>query len=401
LCGGRTRTAAPRAPRGSRNPRTIGYRQRMQDTPALTPVGSNPTLLWGMTNVERLRRIARAQGFADHAAADQDSPAILANMAFAFDPVWTAHLKTRPGTVVTRAGVPVLAYVRDRAERAQVEAAMRDAVPLHGAGMLSVIAAEADEGILNEALRKREKPFAELLTPEAVPAIERASYVGAYKGVTDLLTKYLWPEWALAITRVCARAGITPNQVTAMGSVLCIVATIAFWYGWFWTGLATGLVFMVLDTVDGKLARCTITASKLGNAWDHGVDLVHPPFWWWAWAAGCAPYGRALDDRTFWIVIGTMLFGYVAQRLIEGAFIVRFGMHIHVWERFDSWFRLITARRNPNMVILFAGLVVTRPDWGIIGVAAWTAISLVVHLVRLFQAMARRASGATITSWLA
>ncbi len=373
----------------------------MQDTPALTPVGSNPTLLWGMTNVERLRRIARAQGFADHAPADQDGPAILANMAFAFDPVWTAHLKTRPGTVVTRAGVPVLAYVRDRAERAQVVAAMRDAVPLQRTGMLSVIAAEADEGILNEALRKREKPFAERLTPEAVPAIERASYVGAYKGVTDLLTKYLWPEWALAITRVCARAGITPNQVTAMGSVLCIVATVAFWYGWFWTGLATGLVFMVLDTVDGKLARCTITASKLGNAWDHGVDLVHPPFWWWAWAAGCAPYGRALDDRTFWIVIGTMLFGYVAQRLIEGAFIVRFGMHIHVWERFDSWFRLITARRNPNMVILFAGLVVTRPDWGIIGVAAWTAISLVVHLVRLFQAMARRASGATITSWLA
>ncbi len=40
-----------------------------------------------------------------------------------------------------------------------------------------------------------------MLTPAAVPAIERASYVGAYKGVTDLLTKYLWPEWALAITR--------------------------------------------------------------------------------------------------------------------------------------------------------------------------------------------------------
>jgi len=34
-------------------------------------------------------------------------------------------------------------------------------------------------------------------------------------------------------------------------------------------------------------------------------------------------------------------------------------------------------------------------------VAAWTAISLVVHLVRLFQAMARRAKGGAITSWLA
>lgn len=367
--------------------------------PALVPVGSNPTLIWGMTNVERLRRIAVAQGFAG--TSPEPAPAILANMAFAFDPVWTTHLKTRPDTVVTRAGVPVLAHVRDAAGQAQVSAAMLADAPVPAGLGLTVIAAESDEGILNEALRKREKPFAERLVPAAVPAIERASYVGAYKGVTDLLTKYLWPEWALAITRVCARAGITPNQVTAMGSVLCIVATIAFWYGWFWTGLGTGLVFMVLDTVDGKLARCTITASKLGNAWDHGVDLVHPPFWWWAWAAGCAPYGRALDDTMFWAVIGTMLFGYVAQRLIEGAFIVRFGMHIHVWERFDSQFRLVTARRNPNMVILFAGLVVARPDWGIIGVAAWTAISLVVHLVRLFQAMAARAGGRTITSWLA
>ena len=365
-------------------------------TPALRTVRTNDTLLWGMTNAERIRRIAVAQGLPED---DGDGPVILANLAYAFDPVWIAHLKTRPGTVVTRTGVPVLAHVRNADERARMTAAMLGEAPLVTG--LTVIAAEAEEGILNEALRKRERPFAELLTPAAVPAIERASYVGAYKGVTDLLTKYLWPEWALAITRVCARAGITPNQVTALGSVLCIVATVAFWHGWFWTGLATGLVFMVLDTVDGKLARCTITSSKLGNAWDHGVDLVHPPFWWWAWAAGCAQYGRPLEDGVFWAVIGTMLFGYVAQRLIEGAVIVRFGMHIHVWARFDSWFRLITARRNPNMVILFAGLLVTRPDWGIIGVAAWTAISLVVHLVRLVQAIVRKAKGETLVSWLA
>ena len=29
-----------------------------------------------------------------------------------------------------------------------------------------------------------------------------------------------------------------------------------------------------LDTVDGKLARCTIASSKLGNIFDHGIDLV-------------------------------------------------------------------------------------------------------------------------------
>jgi hypothetical protein len=53
------------------------------------------------------------------------------------------------------------------------------------------------------------------------------------------------------------------------------------------------------------------------------------------------------------------------------------------------------------MVILFALLLVGRPDWGIIAVAGWTLISLVVHLVRLGQAMAEKARGREIRSWLA
>jgi len=366
-------------------------------TPTVAPVGTNSTPIWGMSSDERLRRIATARKLP--VGSTGAGPALLANLAFAFDPAWLPYLLARPGFVLTRGGVPVLAHVVDAADRAAVAAAMEGDQPY--AGPLPTHAAEAEEGIFNEALRKRERPFADRLTPASVPAIERASYVGAYKGVTDLLTKYLWPEWALWLTRVCARAGISPNQVTAIGSVLCIVATIAFWHGWFWSGLAVGLVFMVLDTVDGKLARCTITSSALGNAWDHGVDLVHPPFWWWAWATGCAAYGRPLTHDAFVAVIAAMLFGYVVQRLIEGAFIARFGMHIHVWQRFDSRFRLVTARRNPNMVILFALLLVGRPDWGIVAVAAWTMLSLVVHAVRLVQAMAVRARGGAIVSWLA
>ena len=362
-------------------------------TPALTPVGDNPVRLWGMTNAERVRRIARAQGL-------EGGPGLmLANLAFAFDPAWTRHLAARPGCVLTLGGVPVLAHI-EPADQDAVAAAMEANAPVELAG-LRAIAAENPRGVYDEALRKRERPFAEPLTAATVPAIERLSYKGAYKGVTDLLTKYLWPEWAFQLTRLAAWAGVSPNGVTAIGSVLCVVATIAFWRGWFWTGLAVGLLFMVLDTVDGKLARCTITSSKLGNAWDHGVDLIHPPFWWWAWAAGCAPYGRPLPDETFWIVIAAMLVGYVAQRLIEGAFIVRFGIHIHVWRPFDSDFRLVTARRNPNMVILFAFLLIGRPDWGIVAVAGWTVFSLLVHLERIFQAIAVQRRGGRVESWLA
>ncbi|HVJ00106.1 MAG TPA: CDP-alcohol phosphatidyltransferase family protein [Sphingomonas sp.] len=370
-----------------------------QTAAAILPIGDNDTPIWGMSARERLRRIAAARKLAFDVPAPGN--VLLANLDYAFDPAWVAHLLDKPGTVVTRDGVPVLAHVATDAQGRAVIAAMQARKRIARPGALVLLPAEAEEGIFNEALRKRERPFAERLVPENVPAIERASYAGAYKGVTDLLTKYLWPTWAFHLTRLAARIGMSPNQVTAIGSLLCIAATVAFWNGWFWTGLATGLIFMVLDTVDGKLARCTITSSALGNAWDHGVDLVHPPIWWWAWATGCAAYGRPLTDTMFWVVIGAMLFGYVAQRLIEGAFIVRFGMHIHVWRRFDSWFRLITARRNPNMVILFALLLIGRPDWGIIAVAGWTMISLVVHLVRLFQAMEEKASGHEIRSWLA
>jgi phosphatidylglycerophosphate synthase len=367
--------------------------------PAVIPVGDNPTPIWGMSSRERLRRITAQRHLPFDVASGE--AVILANLAFAFDPAWMAYVAERPGLVVTKDGVPVLAHCVTTGQRAAVEQAMRADLALPASPGLTLHPSEDEAGIYNEALRKRERPFAERLTPATVPAIERASYAGAYKGVTDLLTKYLWPTWAFHLTRLAARIGLSPNGVTAIGTVLCIVATIAFWTGWFWSGLAIGLVFMVLDTVDGKLARCTITSSALGNAWDHGVDLVHPPVWWWAWASGCAAYGRPLDDTTFWIVIGTMLFGYVAQRLIEGAFIAGFGMHIHVWRKFDSDFRLVTARRNPNMAILFASMVVARPDIGIIAVAAWTALSLVVHFVRLIQAFLLRQRGRAVTSWLA
>jgi hypothetical protein len=157
---------------------------------------------------------------------------------------------------------------------------------------------------------------------------------------------------------------------------------------------------MVLDTVDGKLARCTITSSEWGNVFDHGMDLVHPPFWWWFWATGLGAWGLGYDSTTFWWVQGAIQGGYLVQRLIEGGFIRWAGFHIHVWRPFDSRFRLITARRNPNMVILFVSMIFARPDVGLVAVAWWTALSCLIHAVRLAQAGIARVSGGKLTSWL-
>jgi phosphatidylglycerophosphate synthase len=231
--------------------------------------------------------------------------------------------------------------------------------------------------------------------------VERAAYDASYKGVTDILTLYLWRHPAFYLTRWAARAGLAPNLVTLVGGILCVLAFILFWRGEYWWGVLAGFIFMVLDTVDGKLARVTGASSKWGEWFDHGIDLIHPPFWWWAWEHGLAAYGRPIAPLTATMVLWTIVGGYAAQRAIEGLFIKRFGgIHIHVWQPVDSRFRLVTARRNPNMVILVAALLVGRPDSGLELVALWTIASLIFHAVRLAQATEQAARGTPVVSWL-
>src|SRR3546814_14240085 len=86
--------------------------------------------------------------------------------------------------------------------------------------------------------------------------------------------------------------------------------------------------------------------------------------------------------------------------LFRSLFLKDCSMDIHVWENFDSQFRLVTARRNPNIAILFVATLAGRPDIGLIALAWWTVISLVVHAVRLVQAYAARRAGRPIVSWM-
>ena len=353
--------------------------------------GENAVTLWGMSNEERITRLVRQQKtgmLIDPAAV------IWVNVAYAFDPEWLRHVTGHPDMIVTLDGVPVLAHLTDWRMAARLERGQADI------GAFQIVEYASNPQIYNHGLRKLETPFLNKLTADSVGMIERQSYFGAYKGVTDVLTKYLWPELALLLTRIAARLGMTPNMVTAIGAVGCIAAVWLFAIGWFWAGTLAGFVFMVLDTVDGKLARCTVTSSWWGNVFDHGLDLVHPPFWWVAWIMGLSVAGLPLAQGQLELVMIAVLGGYAAQRAIEGIFISSFGQHIHVWRPFDSWFRLITARRNPNMVLLVGSLAIGRPDLGMIAVAWWTMLSLAVHLVRTAQACYQRVRGNHIVSWL-
>ena len=374
------------------------YAARMADEAPLlfVPVGNNPSRPFGTDARERACRIATNAGFECADAAQAGRSVLLANIRYAWDPAWLKAMRAQPGTVLTFGGEPVLAHVPAEADAGPAAVALEQGQVPDG---FEALAAETAELSYAE-LRKRERPFVLPLDPADPEPVERAAYDAAYKGVTDLLTLYLWRKPAFYLTRWAARAGIAPNFVTLVGGILCVFAFFLFWRGDYWLGILSGFIFMVLDTVDGKLARVTGASSKWGEVFDHGIDLVHPPFWYWAWLHGLAAYGRPIEPVFATMVLWTIIGGYVAQRIIEGIFIKRLKLEIHVWRPIDSKFRLITARRNPNMVILAGALLFQRPDIGLKLVALWTLVSLIFHAVRLAQASEGAARGKRVVSWL-
>jgi phosphatidylglycerophosphate synthase len=253
----------------------------------------------------------------------------------------------------------------------------------------------------NQALRKRAAPFALPLTARTQLAAERQMFRASYKGVTDFVTKWLWPWPAFWVTRWCAARGISANMVTAASLLFVFLAMGLFARGYFGVGLVTAWLMTFLDTVDGKLARVTLTSSRLGNVFDHGIDLLHPPFWYVAWYFGLAAV--ATPPQALWLAgaVWTAVIGYVVGRLQEGFFLWRYGFEMHAWRPLDSAFRLFTARRNPNLVILTVATIADRPDLGLQAVAAWTALSLAFHFWRIWQAEQRRQAGGPVDSWLA
>jgi phosphatidylglycerophosphate synthase len=359
-------------------------------------VGHSPLRVWALPSELRLQRQLTRVGAVDDNSATQRL--VLLRADWVYDDALVRGLARSHDDVALVAddGAVVAIGMAAPAARATNAAALL-ANGQAPDGARRVTAAQLADGY-NDALRKREPPYLMPLNEADLPAIERRIFAGSYKGVTDLVTLYVWPAPARWVTRVCANNGITPNQVTSASLVLVFAAMWLFWTGHFGWGMLAAWVMTFLDTVDGKLARVTLQSSPWGNVFDHSIDLIHPPFWWWAWIVGLPAAGFAYEYAS--VALTVIVAGYVLQRIEEGIFMACFKMDMHVWQRFDSRLRLITARRNPNLLILSASLLVGRPDVGISVVAIWTVVCLELHALRIVQAAFARRHG-PLRSWLA
>lgn len=367
-------------------------------------VGQSPIKLWGIDGRERLRRQLRALGVtqildkaADAATASQ---VLLLRVDHVYDDRTLRELVAAKPLLLSSsaAGVVVAARVgADLAERA-LAVVSGELAP----GVLPELARETPASLSPSMLDAQKKAVAPLVLPvrpEHQKTIERYLFDGAYKGTTDLVTKWLWPPLARRVTHLCTRFGIVPNAVTSVSLALAIVVILLFAQGFLGPGLCLAWTMTFLDTVDGKLARVTVTSTRFGHYFDHLIDLIHPPLWYIAWGAGITNAEEFASMRGMLILL---LAGYIAGRLLEGAFKqLLAGFTMFVWRPFDSYFRLILARRNPSLLLLTAGWLLGDAHGGLVAVVGWTLLSSVILGARVLQAFATRVRGGSLRSWLA
>lgn len=228
-------------------------------------------------------------------------------------------------------------------------------------------------------LRRRLQPVVVTLNETSPHVAERQIFTCVYKGITDLITKYVWPEPAFWLTKFCARWGISPNLVTMVGIALTILAAWFFYRGDLAIGLIAAWTMCLLDTVDGKLARVTVTSGPFGNILDHGNDILHPPIWW-----ACLAIGLNHLEPSRWIEIAcwVILATYVLSFVIEKQFKARMGFNAFMWRPFDSQFRLVIARRNSILLFVTVGLILGSAQTGYILAAAWSVLSVLIFGAR-------------------
>jgi hypothetical protein len=353
--------------------------------------------VWGVPVVERLRRALLALGIPKDqidvglaSAVDVgEHPLLILRSDYVFDDRLIPALLAVQNTLLVTPAPPsmqpeaVAAHVHGRYSQTVLPLLQnRESVRIPNQDEELQVVSPADLApSFTASLRKTEPPFLLSTRTHPITEIEAHIFAASYKGVTDLVTKWVWPYPARVVTHLLAQAKVYPNTVTLLSWLLVILAAALFGSGWFGLGLVVAWVMTFLDTVDGKLARVTLTSSRVGHMLDHGLDILHPPFWYLAWARGLPP-------QTLWLAPATLVTvgGYVLGRLIEGIFLLVFKMEIHCWQPIDSHFRTVTARRNPNLILLTVSTVLGRPDLGLLLVATWTACSLGFHTVRLIQA---------------
>lgn len=213
--------------------------------------------------------------------------------------------------------------------------------------------------------------------------IDHLMYHRTFKGVIDAVARYGYYHLVRWITRRLSETELTPNLFTVLSIASIWGAIPLLAGGWFGLGTLVAWSGVILDSVDGKLARLRLHLSDTMGAIEHITAMPGLGLWYvavgWYLTGGELAGGSATA-----LITWTLVACFLLDKLVTGLFKSLYGKELFDYRPLDAVFHLVAARRNISLSMLTLGAL--AGNWGIeqafTAVAGWTGVTLLFHAAR-------------------
>lgn len=123
------------------------------------------------------------------------------------------------------------------------------------------------------------------------------------KGKEALDVRLVYRRISLVVTRFLIMTPIEANHITIMMFFLGLFSALSFFYGNYWLGFILILASIILDYVDGEVARYRNSSSKAGSVMDKIYHLSSMPLIF----AGISYNLYIKSGNTYFVLIGAAL----------------------------------------------------------------------------------------------
>ena len=219
-----------------------------------------------------------------------------------------------------------------------------------------------------------------LASPGQLSAVDRLMYRRTFKGVIDAVALYGYYHLVRWITRHLSRTRLSPNLLTIL-SVLAIWAAVPLflvdWHGW---AIAAAWTGVILDSVDGKLARLRLHLSEAMGHFEHLAAM--PGLGLWYLSIGWSLSGGELAGGGIAVATWILLASYLLDKGLSGGFKALYGSELFDYRTVDAAFHLVACRRNIGLLIYTIGLLAGLGRESLYAIAAWMVTTSAYHGLR-------------------
>lgn len=231
-------------------------------------------------------------------------------------------------------------------------------------------------------LRLKMQPFMIRLTDESqLRRVDHLMYRRTFKGVIDAIARYGYYHLVRFITRWLSRTTLSPNLFTVLSILGVWLAIPCFATGHMGLGCLSAWLGVLLDSIDGKLARLTLNLSDAMGTIEHlsampGLGL------WFVGIGWSLTSGDLLTPSTPMLACWTTVITFVVDKLVSGSFRQRFGRELFDARPFDAFFHLFAVRRNMHLLVFTIGVLLGDTHTAFLMMAAGMVSTLLIHLGR-------------------